>query len=37
MYMFFLLAAFDSVIICCAIGSIAIEIERIRKILEKHK
>lgn len=29
--------ALDSVIICLAIGCIAIEIERIRKCLEDHK
>ena len=29
--------AFDSVIICFAIGCIAIEIERIREILEDRK
>lgn len=37
MDIFIALAALDSVIICCAIASIAIEIERIRKYLEKHK
>ena len=37
MNIFITLFAFDSVIICCGIGCVAIEIERIRKILEDRK
>ena len=37
MYIFVILAVFDSVIICRAIINIEIEIERIRKCLEDHK
>lgn len=37
MYIFVILAVFDSVIICRAITNIEIEIERIRKCLEDHK
>lgn len=37
MFIFIVLAVFDSVIICHAIINIEIEIERIRKCLEDHK